>query len=335
MKTKIVFVERKFQEFVSIEKVFRQIAKNLSKENFDSVFRQMPFGNNLTGLIKNLLFFRRPPSEIYHITGHIHYMALVLPKKKTVLTIHDLGFLKTRNGLRRFILKKLFLDLPLKKAGYITAVSDATKREIAFYTNCESDKIRVIENPLHDILTTCERKSFQTICPNILQVGTGANKNVINLVKALKDIVCRLVIIGKLDDKLMTALEENKIHFENKFGLTDAEMKNEYQKADIVVFCSTFEGFGLPVIEGQAMGTPVVTSDISPLREVAGGAAQFVQPDDVMSIRNGILKVLNDEEYRQSLIESGIVNVRRFDARQVASQYEDLYKEVIKANLKN
>ena len=335
MKTKIVFIERKFWQFVSIEKVFRQIKKNLSKEDFDTSFRQMPFGNNLTGIIKNLLFFRRPEADIYHITGHIHYIALVLPKRKTVLTVHDLGFMKNQKGFRRYVLKKLFLDLPLKRAGYVTAVSESTKREISFYTGFKSDKIRVIENPLRYNFTTSQKKSFQSRLPRILQVGSGANKNIINLVKALRGVTCRLVIIGKLEEKIIASLEENKIQFENKFGISDLEIKSEYQKADIVVFCSTFEGFGLPLIEAQAMRTPVVTSNISPLREISGGAAQLVEPCDFMSIRKGILKVINDEEYRQNLIESGIENVKRFDARRVAAEYEDLYREVIKANLKN
>ena len=66
------------------------------------------------------------------------------------MTIHDLGFLHTRKGLRRFVLKKLFLDFPVKKLKYVTAISEATKNEIIKFTNCDEKKIRLIENPIGD-----------------------------------------------------------------------------------------------------------------------------------------------------------------------------------------
>src|SRR5207237_2648985 len=89
MKTKILFIERKFDEFVSIEKVFRLIAEYLSKEKYDFDFQKLIYGNQLSGVIKNLMLFRKGKADIYHVTGHTHYIALILPTNKTVLTIHD------------------------------------------------------------------------------------------------------------------------------------------------------------------------------------------------------------------------------------------------------
>src|ERR1044072_4308180 len=211
MKTRILFIERKFWEFVSIEKVFRQVADALSKEKFETSFQKLDFGNQFSGVLKNLLFFRKPEADIYHVTGHVHYIALVLPARKTVLTIYDLGFLHTRKGLRRAILKKLFLDLPVKKLKYITAVSEATKREIIKYTNCVEEKIRVIENHLGENFFSTEKKTFNQKCPTILQIGTSPNKNLANLIKALKGLNCRLKIIGKLDKDSIAHLHDNQI----------------------------------------------------------------------------------------------------------------------------
>jgi glycosyltransferase involved in cell wall biosynthesis len=331
MKTRILFIERKFWEFVSIEKVFRQVASGLSKEKFETSFQKLSFGNQFSGVLKNLLFFRKPEADIYHVTGHVHYIALVLPANKTILTIHDLGFLHTRKGLRRALLKKLFLDLPVKKLKYITAVSEATKREIIKYTNCVEEKIRVIENPLGENFFSTEKKTFNQKCPTILQIGTSPNKNLANLIKALKGLNCRLKIIGKLDEASIAYLRDNQIQYENKFDLDDAEIKNEYRKADIVTFCSTFEGFGLPIIEAQAMRVPVVTSDISPLKEVAGDAAFLANPNDYMSIQSGILKIIGDEKYREDLIEKGILNIERFRPQKISSLYENLYREISEA----
>jgi hypothetical protein len=124
MKAKILFIERKFwkKNFAafSLEKVFEQIARLLPAEKFETQFVKVPFGNSFLDIIKNLLFFKKPKADIYHITGQIHYMSLVLPSEKTVLTIHDLGFLNNNRKLNRFVIKKLFLDLPVKRLNYIT-----------------------------------------------------------------------------------------------------------------------------------------------------------------------------------------------------------------------
>ncbi len=329
MRNKILFIERKFWGFVSIEKVFEQISRNLNPEKFETSFIKVENGNNLSGILKNLLFFKKTKADIYHITGHIHYLALVLPRRNTILTIHDLGFLHSRKGLRRYILKKLFLDFPLKKLKYVTAISETTKNEIIKYTNCPPEKIKVIENPIQEQYLTSERKEFNAKCPTILQIGTLPNKNVTNLIKALNGIDCKLKLIGELDENLLHELEVNHINFENSFGLTDLQIKDEYQKADIVSFCSTYEGFGLPIIEAQAMSKPVITSNLSPMKEVAGGAAMLANPFEIIEIRKGILEIINNRSKRENLIERGIENVKRFNPETIAAKYELLYVKVM------
>lgn len=331
MKTKILFIERKLGDFTSIENVFRQIADYLSKDKFEFSFQKLIFGNSLTGVLKNLLFFRKEKADIYHVTGHIHYIALLLPPERTVLTIHDLGFLHTRKGARRFVLKKILLDLPVKKLKYITAVSETTKREIIDYTSCDTEKIRVIENPLRDGFRAAGQKNFDPENPVILQVGTMDNKNIPNLAKALNGINCKLKIVGKLNSELIRVLNENQIVYENIFDLDDEQMKQAYADCDIVAFCSTYEGFGLPILEAQAMQKPVITSDLSPMKEVAGEGAFLADPADVSSIREGILKIIDDENYRKNLIEAGVRNIERFAPSNIAGQYERLYSEMIEA----
>lgn len=332
MKTKILYIERKPFESVSIERVFRQIAKSLSKELFEVFFDQLPFSNDTVSIVKNLIFYRQPPADIYHITGQIHYIALILPKKNTVLTVHDVRILYIRKGLRRYILKKLLFDLPVKRLKYITAISEATKKEIVFYTKCDEKKIRVIENPLSESIFRKDIKKFNSECPLILQIGTTDNKNVNNLIKALKGIKCRLKIIGEMSAEIIELLKNNQIFYENAAGLNDLDIRNEYEKADIVAFCSTYEGFGLPIIEAQAMGKPVVTSSLDPMKKVAGAAAVLIDPYKISSIREGILQIINDENLRKSLVEKGFENIKRFDSAYIAGLYENLYMEIIKNN---
>jgi glycosyltransferase involved in cell wall biosynthesis len=197
------------------------------------------------------------------------------------------------------------------------------------FTDCPAEKIRVIENPLQKCLVSGNKGPFREKCPTILQVGTMPNKNILNLAYALRGVNCRLRIVGKLDEGQTDILRECSISYKNDVNISDEEMKNAYEDADIVAFCSTYEGFGLPIIEAQASRTPVVTSDISPLREVAGGAACLVDPTDPLAIRDGIRKVISCATYRQELVERGVVNVKRFDSRLIAAAYERLYDEIL------
>lgn len=330
---KILFIERKLDEFVSIERVFRQVAGNLSDSTFEGGFQKLKFGNSISGIIKNLLLFKKKEADIYHITGHIHYMALVFPRNKTILTIHDLRFLHTKNKIRRFFLKKLFLDWPVRKLKYLTVISESTKKELLVVTKCEADKIIVIENPLDDTLVSNGIvRGFNNECPTILQIGTMENKNIPALIEALEGINCKLRVIGKLNEKQTQLLAKSEICFENRYEINDQEMRSEYENADIIAFCSTYEGFGLPIIESQAMRKPVITSNLSPMREVSGGAAYLADPFDHLSIREGINKIIHNKKYRENLIKRGIENINRFNSESIARKYETLYEEILLAN---
>jgi glycosyltransferase involved in cell wall biosynthesis len=331
MKIKVSFIERKFWEFVSIEKVFRQISESLPEEDFECRFEQLAYGNSLYGLIKNLVFFRPEEADLYHITGHIHYIALRLPPEKTVLTIHDLGFLRTARGLRRYVLKKLYLDWPVRHIKYITAISEATKKEIVRQTSCPENKIRVIGNPYFSNLSAGKKKAFDPERPQILQIGTAPHKNLKTLAAAIAGLDCRLDIVGRLDSADLELLTRYGIDYKNSFGLDEGEMLEKYRHADILAFCSTYEGFGLPVIEAQAMRTPVVTSRISPLAEVAGRGAVLVDPLRPEEIKAGILRLITDEPFRSAVVAAGLENIERFDPSLIAGKYAELYLEMTDA----
>lgn len=102
-----------------------------------------------------------------------------------------------------------------------------------------------------------------------------------------------------------------------------------YQSCDLVCFVSTYEGFGMPILEAQAVGRPVLTSDISPMREVAGEGAFKVDPFDVDSIRTGLERLIGDGGLREDLIREGFRNVKGYSAESVAAQYAALYREVL------
>ncbi|HEX8286859.1 MAG TPA: glycosyltransferase family 1 protein [Pyrinomonadaceae bacterium] len=329
MSIKILFIERKFNEYVSIEKAFREIAAGLSDE-FKAEFQQVPYGNHFTDTLKNLFFFKPKKARIYHITGHIHYIALLFSSRNTILSIMDLRFLHAPKSFRRFVLKKLYLDLPLKRLKHITAISEHTKREIIEFSGCDEKKITTLELPLLRHIFIENIKEFDFENPTILQIGTMPNKNIPNLARALRGIKCKLKIIGRLNNDLISVLKQNQIDFANASDLNDEQLRKEYENADIVSFCSTYEGFGLPIIEAQAMRKPVITSDLSPLKETAGNAAYLADPFSADSIRQGILKIIKDEKYRNALIVNGEKNASRFNAKSISEKYEKFYKDVLK-----
>jgi glycosyltransferase involved in cell wall biosynthesis len=288
----------------------------------------VPFGSKFRHTLGNLVVFRKSPADIYHITGHIHYLALLFSPENTVLTIHDLRFLNAKGRLRRWLLKKLYLDIPVRRLKYITAISKHTKDEIIANMACDPAKIRILDVPAFDHLDSTKRKEFDKYEPVLLQVGTMPNKNLENLVMAISGLRCKLKIIGKLSKGQLDLLERSDVRFENAADLSADQMLAEYRKSDVVTFCSTYEGFGLPIIEAQAVGVPVITSDISPMSETSGGAACLVDPNNVRSIRNGVRKILDDDRYRNELIDAGFANAKRFAPSRVALQYESLYKEI-------
>jgi glycosyltransferase involved in cell wall biosynthesis len=119
------------------------------------------------------------------------------------------------------------------------------------------------------------------------------------------------------------------VTYQSLTDLTDRDLLIAYQESDIVTFCSVYEGFGMPIIEANAIGRPVLTSNISPLIEVAGDAACFVNPDDANSIRDGLERIINNETWREELIRRGLANAQRFRADTIARMHASVYKTIL------
>ncbi len=265
--------------------------------------------------------------DVNHVTGDVHYLTFFLKKKKTILTIHDVNLMYISSPLKKAIHQWFWLRLPINKAQLVTVISNTTKDELLQYVACEPDKIRVIHNCVSYKFEP-HPKAFNKHRPTILQVGVKPNKNLIRLVQAIRHIPCVLQIIGKPTDETIELLEKEKIEYHWQANLSDEQIVQKYIDCDLLVFASTFEGFGLPIIEANTIERPVVTSNISSMPEIADKAACLVDPFDISSIREGILKVIHDDQYREELLAQGRINKKRFQPEKIAQLYSELYQEV-------
>jgi glycosyltransferase involved in cell wall biosynthesis len=173
---------------------------------------------------------------------------------------------------------------------------------------------------------------FDAKKPHILQVGTSETKNLLRVAEALKGITCHLQIVGRLSGVQEATLKRFGIEFSTFANISDQQLVEIYKQCDMVIFASTYEGFGLPILEANAVGRPVITGNILSMPEVAGDAACLVDPFDVESIRTGILKVIRDPVYREELIQFGFKNVERFKPQKIVEEYVKLYKEILRTS---
>ncbi len=262
--------------------------------------------------------------DVTHITGDITFAGLLLSRKSTILTIHDCGILKRKKGFRKWLLRKLWFEWPMLHARFVTTVSQTAADDLKAECRFDPSKLIVIPNAISEKFQY-HPKTFERNCPRILHIGTAPNKNLPRLIEAISDLPIELVVIGKLDDEQKLALERQQVRFTNLMSLSHEEVIQEYRKADIVCYASLYEGFGLPILEAQATGRPVLTSNRCSMPDVAGGAAILVEPESVESIRSGILKLIEDGQLREKLVSLGLENVKRFRLDTMSRRYAELY----------
>jgi glycosyltransferase involved in cell wall biosynthesis len=264
---------------------------------------------------------------MFHVTGHAHYAVLFLPSQRTILTIHDLGFLNQYNGWKRTMMKWLFLDWPLRRIKYITTVSEKTKNEIFKYCNFRNENIFVIPNPVKSTIRY-QPKKFNGEKPIILFIGTKQNKNLGRAIQALNGLKVHLRIIGKLNTANLNTLSTNNIEYSNRICLSNEDLANDYVNADMVLFPSMYEGFGLPIIESFKAGRPIITSNLEPMNIIAEDAAYLVDPYDSASIRNAVLQVIQDDKLRNEKVLKGLEIATKYSADIISKKYEQLWNSI-------
>lgn len=277
------------------------------------------------------------------------------PGLKTVVTVHDLGseYLPQMHQVKQRIYLSLMQRFQLKGATKIIAVSKATKNDLVKRLGIDSDKIEVIYEGYDKDRFKYQKSNIKNdtfvdtlidykLQPNTYYLFVGTVQPRKNLERVIKAFAIHLRGVGKVKPrshlgggiKLVIAgskgwMSDEIYQLPKKLGIEDKvkfqgyvpdeRLPALYSGAIALVFPSLFEGFGLPILEAQACGCPVITSKISSMPEVAGKGAILVDPLSVDDIVEGMSRIMN-KELRIKLIRQGLENIKRFSWEKCADQ---------------
>lgn len=312
----------------SIEALFEGIIPYVNKQLVVNKVCLPFFSKGLVTVFKNIFHLKKTvqnPVPIYHVTGDVHYAALGLPSDKTILTIHDVHSIIKGSLLKKIICKLLWFVLPSQRVKFITVISEFTKKELlALLPDLSPEKVKVIPNPVSPLIQFQPKEKLSAI-PKILHLGTKDNKNLERLIQAIKGIEIELLIVGKLNPSQLQLLQLHAINYQNFYDLKYDQVVEIYYSCDLVSFVSTYEGFGMPILEAQAAGRPVITSNICSMPAVAGAGALLVDPFSTEEIRMAITQLLSSPTQREDLVKKGLENVSNYSVEQIGAQYLQLY----------
>lgn len=296
--------------------------------------------------------------DVFHAP---YFMIPLFAKCPIVVTIHDLTAFKFKDFFfgKKFIMRKiaekgveLLTPLTIKMASKVITVSSYSKTDITKLTKCPENKVEVIYEAVDSVFKKIDNlKRIQDVKHKfglnkkfILYVGnTRAYKNLPRLFRAFKILKKRAVfdynlVIGSGDRRNLNFLtrQANNLSMSEEIiftgALTDDEVVALMNAADIFVFPSLYEGFGLPPLEAMACGTPVVTSNAGSLPEVMGDAALLINPESEKEIASAMLRLLDNEVLRNQFRQMGCERVKKFSWKETAKRTLEIYREVYKIN---
>lgn len=290
-------------------------------------------------------------SDIYHFFDYI-----VPPKieGKVITTIHDMTYILYPEMVEKKTLERIKegIEYSINRADKIITVSESSKKDIINFLGVDEEKIEVVYNGVEyeRFSNSCTekeqlrvKKKYNLPDKYILYMGTlEPRKNIESIISAFSLFISnnniysndiKLVIAGKkgwLYESIFNQVQNLSI--EDKVVFTDYVEEEDkpliYKMASVFIFPSIYEGFGIPVIEAMASSVPVITSTASSLKEIAGEAAAVVEPKDIDSMSNAMKQILENEAVRNSMIEKGHAQAKKFNWQSSVEKLADIYQKL-------
>lgn len=248
-------------------------------------------------------------------------------KFKEILFIYDFSLFiaPETHPYSRVLIYKLLLSKTIKNCHKIVVISQNTKLDLIRYYHVPKNKITIIYPSFSRINIDEQKPKIQIKKPYILYLGTlEPRKNITLIIKALHQLKStssfhhQLIISGKkgwgfkdIFDTVHRLSLEKEVIFTGY--VSDAEKKYLYLHADLFVYPSLYEGFGIPPLEAMNYGCPVITSNVSSLPEVIGDAGLMIDPHNVKALISAIKRVINNKKFRNELIKRGFKQAKSFD----------------------
>jgi glycosyltransferase involved in cell wall biosynthesis len=321
----VQFQRRALPGAFSIERLFECVRSALPGEIEVRLETNRFHSRGVLPRLYDALCARRRAGAVNHVLGDVHYLTWFLPRRGSILTVHDCISLERLRGPRRALFWLLWYWLPVRRAEQVTVVSEYTRQALARWVPDARTRISVIPPPLPPAFTPWPAPARGARL-RLLHVGTTENKNLPRVIDACRDLAITLVIVGEIDPTSTARLRALRVHYENHVQLDDAALVEVYRASDALIFASTYEGFGLPIIEAQAIGRPVITSSVCSMPEASGGAALLVDPYDVADIRRAIRRLLDDPASAAELVHRGYQNAARHAPERIGAAYAELYR---------
>ena len=306
--------------------------KKISSEEFENnAVLNLTLPYNSRGIInklRNILFtMRLGKMDVVHVMGDIHYIIPFLRCKKIILTLLDFVALDQKYGIKRIMFKLFWFDFPLFFVSQIITLSKQVKEEVIKKYPKFLNKIHIIPSPLDPIFNS--RTTHSRVDRRLLFIGIKENKNLYRSVEALNklklDDNLTLVLVAPFQPDCIKKLNDN-ILVELHDNLTDLDLLEEYDKAEILLFPSLSEGFGLPIVEAQSRGCLVITSNREPMRGVAGiGGAILVDPESVDSLALGLNQAISSKD--PNILKDGYNNSKKYSAKFYINRHLRIYKQ--------
>lgn len=284
--------------------------------------------------------------DLYHAASWSVPFSQTCPVVATIYDLIHMIFPEHYSFVHR-IYYNIFLPLVIKKVKRIITISESSRRDINKYFGYPMERIDIAFpavaeqfTPIKDKQLISDFRSKRGLNKKIiLYVGNRKkHKNIEGLVGAyalLSDEIrsqYEIVMPGDMDNELKEMADQLDIR-QNIHCLTnvsDAELPLLYNSADIFVFPTLYEGFGMPPLEAMACGIPVITSNVASIPEVVGDAAIMVDPKNVKSLTDALIKLIENDKLRQEMKEKGLARARHFTWEDCAKRTLKTYMEAVK-----